>query len=164
LGAKSRIIKGMKYLLNLTPALIGIAVVVQAGINRQISTGWGLVPATLLNAFSTLLGAAILFWIAWKIPSVLPEGFGMSGSVGEVFAKHSLWKLLLPGLLGLLIVILGPWGVSKFGAVQTFILVISAQLLSSLAWDMWVENLPVSRARLVGIALTWVGVIVFLRG
>ena len=73
--------------------------------------------------------------------------------------KTFTWWYLIPGLLGCILVFGGPWAISRWGAVHTFILIISAQLLASLFWDMYIETIPVSTLRIVGIMLAWLGAI-----
>ena len=148
----------MKYLLSLAPALIGLGVVVQAGLNRQIAGQWGLAASTLMNALVLTFGALVLFTVAARWPQLLPGGFALNFQ-----SKFAPWWVIVPGLIGLGLVVGGPWCIARWGAVHTFTLIISAQLLASLVWDLKVEGLPISRERMVGVALTWAGVILAVR-
>jgi uncharacterized membrane protein YdcZ (DUF606 family) len=148
----------MKYLLSLAPAIIGAGVVVQAGLNRQIAGQWGLSAAVLLNGVILAVGALIIFGVAWRYPDFLPAEFAPS------FATNfSPWWVILPGIIGLTLVLGGPWCIARWGAVHTFTVIISAQILASLVWDIKVENIPVSRERLIGVVITWVGVLLTVR-
>ena len=128
----------------LLPILLGLGGVVQAGVNRLISDRVGLAHAVLLNTL-VLLGSALLFRL-------------FAGGSSDGFKEFKLWWLV-PGLIGFSLVAGGPWVISRIGAVQAFVFIISAQLLGSLIWDLKVEHLPVSRERWIGVALVWVGVL-----
>jgi transporter family-2 protein len=139
-------------IFGLAPAILGVLVVLQAGVNRKLASQWGLTSAVLLNALVLFILAALLFILClWK-----PEFFPKNLRSSIDFKNFRLW-FLLPGLMGFCLVIGGPFAVARWGAVQTFILVISAQLITSLIWDFQVEGLGISYMRLLGIALAWSG-------
>ncbi len=144
----------MNPLITLAPAMLGALVVLQAGLNRKIASQWGLSAALLLNAIVLLIVAIaiyglIFFKAEWFSNSVRPQ----------VDLKiFSLW-FILPGIIGCILVFGGPWAIAKWGAAQTFILLMSGQLLASLIWDLKVEGIAVSSVRLLGIGFTWIGVI-----
>ena len=141
------------------PALLGILIVIQAGINRKIAGHWGLPAAVLLNGVVLTLFAAALFGVAVYRPQALPGG--MSLTLAE--KSFPLW-FLIPGFIGFLLVFGGPWFIARFGAVHTFVLIVSAQLLMSLIWDWQVEKIEISKERLLGLAITWLGVFLATRG
>jgi bacterial/archaeal transporter family-2 protein len=138
----------MNIVISFAPALLGVIVVVQAGLNKKISAHWGLPAAVLLNAI--VFAAIALCVFALQTPSEQKSPFDL---------KNFSWWYLIPGALGCLLVFGGPWAISRWGAVHTFILIISAQLFTSLIWDLKIENLEVSKMRLAGIALAWIGAV-----
>ncbi len=149
----------MAVIYSIAPALLGIVVVLQAGMNRRIAQAWGLPSAVLLNAGVFAVLAAGLFLFAWTRAESMAGVFRVRIDP-SAFAP---W-FLIPGSLGLLLVIGGPWAISRFGAVHTFTLLISAQLLASLGWDRWIEGVAISPLRVLGVVVTWIGVLIAVRG
>jgi len=140
----------------LIPTLLGAFVVVQAGLNRRIAAEWGLPTAVLLNGVVLALGAASLVLYFLMRPEV---GLNEIRFQAKLFAP---W-FLLPGLIGLGLVFGGPWSIAHLGAVTTFVLLLSSQLLVSVIWDLKVENLEISNGRWLGIALAWLGALLVCR-
>ncbi len=142
----------MNSIVSFSPAILGLVVVLQAGLNRKISAQWGLTTAVLLNALVFLVLAVVFYGLnIWK-SDLFPENFKTTFNM-----KSFSWWFLIPGALGCILVFGGPWAIGKWGAVHTFILIISAQLLASLIWDWQVEGLSVSPMRIGGIILAWIG-------
>lgn len=137
----------MNSWVSFLPALLGIVVVLQAGLNRKISAQWGISGAVLLNALVFLVIAGVAYGL--RLPNLK----------GEIEMKSFSWWYLVPGALGCVLVFGGPLAIARWGAVHTFILIISAQLLASLIWDSQVEGLPVSTMRIAGICLAWIGAV-----
>lgn len=144
----------MNFLLTISPAFLGAFIVLQAGLNRKISSAWGLGAAVLLNAVVLLVAAIVLYIVIVTKTEWFSEN--VRGQID--FKTFSIW-FLLPGLIGCLLVFGGPWAIAKWGASQTFILLMSGQLLASLLWDLKVEGIAVTYTRLLGIGFTWIGVI-----
>jgi transporter family-2 protein len=141
------------------PALFGVFVVLQAGLNRRMAQAWGLPTAVFLNAIVFAVLAAGLFFYSQSQGEAMPETLRV-----RFDAKAAAVWFLLPGLFGFFLVVGGPWSISRFGAVQTFTLLISAQLATSLLWDRFVEGVAISPMRAVGVAITWIGVLLAVRG
>lgn len=141
----------MKALSLIVPIFLGILIVLQAGLNRKIALSLGLPGTVFLNAVVLLGGAGVLLFYAQHNPELFQRP--------EVQQLQFAWWWLLPGLFGLTLVFGAPFAVSRWGASQTFIAIISAQLLMSLIWDWKIENLEMSWPRIAGCALVWVGVI-----
>ncbi len=140
----------------LVPALLGALVVIQAGLNRRIAAHWGLPTAVVLNALVLTVGAfALLIYFRLRA----------DGGLNEIRFDAKLFApwFLLPGLIGVGLVFGGPWSIAHLGAVTTFVLLISSQLLMSIIWDMKVENLDISNGRWLGIALAWLGALLVCR-
>lgn len=131
------------------PAILGSLSVLQAGLNKKIAQAWGLPAATWLNAFVLFFSASVLLWL---ISQNKIQGFNFQFRA-ELFS----WWFLIPGLLGLALVFGGPYSMQKWGATHTFTLFISAQLLTSIIWDLKVENVSIAPSRYLGIAITWLG-------
>jgi transporter family-2 protein len=141
------------------PALLGVFVVLQAGLNRRMAQAWGLPAAVFLNAAVFAALAAGLFFYCQSQGEALPEPFRLRSETKAL----AVW-FLVPGICGFLLVVGAPWSLSRFGAVQTFTLLISAQLATSLFWDRLVEGIAISPMRAIGVAVTWIGVLLAVRG
>ncbi|WP_409477297.1 DMT family transporter [Pseudobdellovibrio sp. HCB154] len=136
----------MNSWVSFLPALLGVVVVLQAGLNKKISAVWGISGAVLLNALVFLVIAIVAYFF---VPNMK----------GNIELKSFNWWYLVPGTLGCILVFGGPMAIMRWGAVHTFILIISAQLLASLVWDSQIEGMPVSTMRIAGIALAWIGAV-----
>lgn len=136
----------MNSWVSFLPALLGVVVVLKAGLNKKISALWGISGAVLLNALVFLAIATVAYFF---VPNMK----------GNIELKSFNWWYLVPGTLGCILVFGGPMAIMRWGAVHTFILIISAQLLASLVWDSQVEGMPVSTMRIAGIALAWIGAV-----
>ena len=135
----------MNQIIKFSPIILGFVVVLQAGLNKKIAAQWGLSAAVLLNA------------VVFAILAFAVYALGLWKTEATVSARSISWWYLIPVILGCILVFGGPWAISKWGALLTFILVITAQLLASLLWDIYVENIPVTTLRLAGVGITWVG-------
>lgn len=136
----------MNSWISFLPAILGVVVVLQAGLNKKISASWGISGAVLLNALVFFVIAAVTYFF---VPNMK----------GNIELKSFNWWFLVPGALGCILVFGGPMAIMRWGAVHTFILIISAQLLASLIWDSQIEGMPVSTMRIAGIALAWIGAV-----
>ena len=144
----------MNTWVSFLPAILGFAVVLQAGLNRKISAQWGITTTALLNAIVFAVIAAVFYFLSSSRGDLFPSNMKPSFDL-----KTFSWWYLVPGALGCVIVFGGPMAIARWGAVHTFILIISAQLLASLLWDYSVEGLPVSPMRIAGISLAWIGAV-----
>ncbi len=137
---------------------IGLSSVIQAGLNRQMGTSWGLPSTVLLNAIMFLLAALIYYGLARlsivEFPLALSEKYGF---------QHWQWWYFLPGLLGFAFVIGVPFSIAKIGALQVFVGLVLAQMLGGLVWDRWVEGLDWTWSRLLGAVLAVVAVLLASR-
>ena len=139
--------------LLLLPVLVGLAVVVQAGVNRQIADQWGLAGTVLMNS-AVVLGFAIVFFGAVKLrPESFPEFLRVPLEPGRVDA----WRPILAGLLGAIVVLGLPWGFARLGALEVILAVMVAQVVASIAWDRWVEHVPVDSLRIAGAVVALAG-------
>ncbi|MGE0172867.1 MAG: DMT family transporter [Oligoflexales bacterium] len=137
------------FLLSLS---IGVAAVIQSGINKRLMNLWGLTSAVALNTVVLLVTVTVLGIAIFWLPKIIPDLFHFKSS-DEPF--H--WWYVIPGLLGFGIVAGLPVSMAHIGATRAFIIVIAAQLISSLAWDRFAENTTISSWRIVGCALAVIG-------
>lgn len=135
----------MKILFWCLPVLIGIAAVIQGGMNREIGSKYGWVMATLLNNVVSLT-------IAFAIALVL---FFRERPVLEASAWS--WSYLIPGALGVFFVLGLPYAIEGLGASRAIILLVASQVAVSLLWDLWVLDVAIPATRWGGAILAIAG-------
>ncbi len=139
---------------------IGVAAVLQAGFNKEIAKYWGYGGAVFFNSIVLCIASLILIIVVQMLPSQ------SSGLIQELkpkwdLSKFSLW-FIIPGIMGMSIVLGVPLAISKLGAVKVTVGVIGAQLLASLLWDVYAEGMPVQFTRVLGVTLAFLGALVSL--
>lgn len=134
------------------PLALGIVAVLQATLNRSIAASTGLAAAATLNMI---------------VATVCALGFAAycmtrEDATGALRWQPDLgafrWWWLLPGLVGFAIVLGLPWAVARIGALQTFVVLVGAQMVTSAVWDRFVEGIPFSTPRVAGAGFTVLGV------
>ena len=131
----------------------GLAVTLQAGLNRYLANDWGLGSAITLNLVITgIMGVAYYLLVHYNI---LPLPTYMQNK--EMAWKVWHWWVLIPSFCGFVIVLGMPWAIIHLGASRTIIIAIAAQILSSLLWDLLVEKNPVRWPQYLGALFTFVG-------
>jgi uncharacterized membrane protein YdcZ (DUF606 family) len=148
----------MKSIVSFAPALLGAMVVFQAGLNRKIAAQWSFPSAVLLNSLVLFSAATTLCTLIVLKPEWFPSVLKF-----QVDLKSFAPWFVLPGLIGLCLVFGAPWAIARWGAIHTFVLLMSAQLATSIFWDIKIEGIGVSKEKLVGVALTWIGVFLACR-
>ena len=135
------------------PVIVGLAVVLQGGFNRQVGQQWGLGTTVLVNGIVFLV-VSLLLWGVMKLrPGILPREFLPPEGGGSVAA----WRVILPGVFGVIIVTGLPWAIARLGALGAVLILIVTQLVVSIVWDALVEGVPVQPLRIIGAALAAVG-------
>ncbi|RKZ13260.1 hypothetical protein DRQ53_05460 [bacterium] len=135
------------------PVLVGLAVVLQGGFNRQVSTQWGLANTVLINGVVFLVVSLLVWGLARVRPDALPREFLPPTDAQAV----AIWRLILPGVFGVLIVTGLPWAIERLGALGAVLILLVTQLIVSVIWDAVVEGVPVQPMRIAGAALALVG-------
>jgi uncharacterized membrane protein YdcZ (DUF606 family) len=108
--------------------------------------------AVLWNALILLTLAIGLFTYAWLQPSAVPESLQPKLATYQFFLWH-----LAPGIAGAVIVFCTPVSIRTLGAAQTYILIITAQILFSSLWDHWSQTAQFSPTRILGLLLVVIG-------
>ncbi len=132
--------------------LCGLAVVAQAGLNRRFAGQWGLMSAVLVNMVVATAATFAVYLAVRAMPGLWPEAAEGQGRLGGFTPWH-----LLPGLCGVVIVLGMPLAMSRLGAVQSVLLLMAAQLITSLLWDALVEGRPATLPRVLGSGVAFAG-------
>lgn len=129
---------------HLVPFALGVVAVLQATMNKEISTQVGLAAATALN----MAGAAVCAFAFAAVCALRGETNGIARWTWDPAAFRAFW--CLPGAIGFVIVLGLPWAVQRIGALSTFVALVAAQVVTSAAWDRVAEGVPLSPARIAG--------------
>ncbi len=135
------------------PFLLGSLVVLQGGLNRHLGANFGLGSAVMLNA-SVLFAASALFYgiLRWN-PEIFPELLRPRPPQSPI----STWWYLIPGLCGFSLVLGLPWSINTIGSGKTFVLLISAQILTGFIWDLAINSQSPGLLKILGGVLTILG-------
>lgn len=141
--------------LILLPVIVGTAVVVQAGLNRQIAAQWGLGGAVLLNSAVVMALAMVLFLAVKVRPELFPGFLEVPGEPGRI----EVWQAAMAGALGITIVAGLPWAFARLGALEVILTVMVAQVVASIVWDWRVEGIGVQPIRVIGAVVALGGAV-----
>lgn len=141
------------------PLTLGILVVLQGGLNRQIGGTWGLGTALVLNAGILFAVSAIFYGILRWSPETFPEFLRP-----KIPAQSPPWWYLIPGLCGFFLVLGLPWSIQSIGSAKSFILLITAQICAGIAWDAITTSTTPGLWKIVGGLLTLLGSLLVILG
>src|SRR4051794_11523469 len=111
------------------PLALGVSVVLQGTINRQMALEYGLGSTVLLNAVVFFILSLGFYLSAKYTPAVVPEFWRMREPTNGFS-----WSYLLPGVFGFIIVTGLPWAIQNLGPSTTIILLIASQILLSVGF------------------------------
>lgn len=131
---------------------VGLCVVLQAGLNRKIAREFNLPSATLLTALSFLAAALVVYYITKEVKVSDRSHFSLEW--GKI-----QWWYPIAGLFGYCVVVGIPYGISQIGAAKTILFTICTQIIASMLWDLYFENIPLSGLRIAGGLITMLGVL-----
>jgi transporter family-2 protein len=130
----------------LIPIILGIVGILQGTINRQVANYIGVAQATLITNMATVIICTLFYFYAKNYAETLPSIF----QIKAPFSTYKWW-FIFPPIFGFLIVAGMPFAFSKLGAVKVTVLLIAAQMLTSVLWDMFVEGLELNLLKISGI-------------
>ncbi|MGB0452929.1 MAG: DMT family transporter [Bacteriovoracaceae bacterium] len=134
---------------------IGAVTVLQGGVNRKITSEWGLSGAIFLNSFTLVFVAAFFVWICSYAPQLFPESFPAK------FQKSTfrMWYLI-PSVCGFIIICGIPALIPKVGASSVFLCIVIGQLFFSVLWDLKYEGLELTPQKYIGISVALLGLLI----
>lgn len=127
--------------------LLGSIVVFQPMLNRMVLEDRGLSFAVWLNGCVLFLAASLLFFSVFLAPERFSEVLHFKGSGGF----H--WWYVLPGILGLILVLMVPVMFKNMGAFPTIIAMLCGQILTSFLVDSLAFGVPISASKIMGLLL-----------
>jgi uncharacterized membrane protein YdcZ (DUF606 family) len=135
--------------------MLGIATVVQSGLNRQIAKDWSLNEVTLFNNL-LVVGISLLAFIAAKyFTTATPDIFRIKSVIPSL-----KWWAIIPAICGWFIVMFFPFAISKIGALKVVVIVVASQVICGMLWDYFVEGLSISGTKILAALLAFASVIV----
>ncbi len=146
----------MLYLL--APFAIGFMSVLQNALNKQLSFQYGLALVLLVNAFMILAATGFLYAFAQVAPEKLGGFIAGSGAAFEW-----KWWYVFPGLFGFSVIFGIPFCMKELGALTVFISFVTAQVICSMLWDVFVDGMPIVTTKLIGAVIALVGVVMVAR-
>jgi uncharacterized membrane protein YdcZ (DUF606 family) len=145
---------GMKIL----PIILGGAGVIQAVLNKDIAAVYGLSMTSVINGVIVVLCAIFVFAAVHYFPGYFPDIL--------VFNKKHLqsfqWWYLIPGIIGFCLVLFVPLAIKEVGTLPVFLGIIAGQIVVSIVWDAYYENIPANAIRVAGALLTFTGAFLVL--
>ncbi|MEM7589326.1 MAG: DMT family transporter [Myxococcota bacterium] len=139
------------------PLTIGLLSVLQNTLNRQMATRWGLADVMLLNILVMLLCSLFLSFLAHHktAASWLPQIFVAKGQIQNQLSIVNF----LPGLFGLAVILGLPYAMTHLSVAQVFVVFMGMQLLTSIGWDFFVDQVRITPLKGLGALLTFFGMI-----
>jgi len=125
---------------------VGMAAVFQGGLNRMLAQKWGLPTAVFINA--TLLLAYSGGFFLYHYRSLDLTGFKFQ------------WWFLIPAFFGFSLITGIPWCIAQIGALRVFLCVVVGQMILSMGWDYFYEEIGINAFRVSGALLAIVGLVV----
>lgn len=138
----------------LIPIAVGVAGILQGGFNRNMSNDLGLAKGLLVGNVLVLAYSLLLFFGASKFPNLVPEIFHNKGSLSSSLR----WWYIIPSICGFIIIAGIPMGIVKIGAVKVTVLIVVAQMITSIIWDITVEKLPINTMKTLGLLFSLIAV------
>jgi len=144
--------------LKILPIILGGAGVIQAVMNKDVAAVYGLSLASLINGVIVVFCAVFVFILVQYFPAYFPDIL--------VFNKNKIksfeWWYLIPGVIGFFLVLLVPLAIMEVGTLPVFLGIIAGQIVVSIVWDAYYENIPVNTIRVAGALLTFMGALLVL--
>ena len=130
---------------------LGLAAVLQGGLNRAASENWGLALTILVNNIViAVMSLAFYFWVKGN-PAIFPEFLHLKSGLLSI-----KWWYILPSFFGFAIVAGIPFAIYKIGALKFSLWFVAAQMIISILWDFFYDGVPITASR-IGAASLCIG-------
>jgi len=138
--------------------LAGTLVVLQSGMNKNISQQWGFAATVLIGAIGYLVFNLIFLSLTYYRPQWFPAEYLPKGSFSDF-----RWYWVLPGLFGFSLVMGITVSISQIGAVSAILLSIASQVVTSMLWDKFIDDRPLGAMKIAGAVIACIGVFMTTR-
>ncbi|MBC7537281.1 MAG: DMT family transporter [Bacteriovorax sp.] len=137
----------------LLPLFIGCFGILQGALNRQIATTIGVTQATLITNIGTVIICICFYFFVKSFSNLFPDLFQIKAPITTY-----KWWYIFPPILGFLIIAGIPYAIAKLGAVKVTVGLIAAQMVTSIVWDMMVEDINLNLMKVIGIFFAFLSV------
>lgn len=134
--------------------VVGIVGVVQGAFNKNISMEIGVAQTAVVGSIVTLTAAAIFYFAVKASPEVFPDFFRIKAPF-----THYKWWFPIPAVCGFIFIAALPFAFAGLGAVKASVLMIAAQMITSVVWDYFVDSVEVNMMKLGGLVLAFLSVL-----
>lgn len=137
----------------LLPLLLGCIGILQGALNGQISNTIGVTQATLITNLGTVVICLFFYFWVKAYAHLVPEFFQIKAPLTTY-----KWWFIFPPLFGFLIIAGMPYAIAKLGAVKVTVGLIAAQMITSVLWDIMVEDISLNAMKFIGIIFAFLSV------
>lgn len=137
----------------LIPIAVGISGILQGGFNRNMSEPLGLAHSLLIGNILVLIYSLVFYFGVVKYPEFFPEFFKVRAPLSTF-----KWWYIIPSICGFVIISGIPIGISKIGAVKVTVLIVVAQMMTSIIWDLMVDKVPMNTMKSLGLLFSIIAV------
>ena len=135
------------------PLFIGCVGILQGTLNRQVATHIGVAQATLITNAVTVLICIGFYFLVKSTPDLVPEFFQVKAPITTY-----KWWFIFPPIFGFCIIAGMPFAFAKLGAVKVTVLLIAAQMATSVVWDFFVEGIALNTLKIAGVICALISV------
>lgn len=138
----------------LAAMLVGFVGVIQGAFNKNISMELGVAHTAFVGSIVTLLAAAVFYLVVKASPDTFAEFFKIKAPL-----SHYKWWFPIPAICGFIFIAALPVAFAELGAVKASVLLIGAQMITSVAWDYFIDGVELNMMKVGGLALAFVSVL-----
>jgi transporter family-2 protein len=138
----------------LLPLMLGCIGILQGTINREVSNHVGVSQAVLITNVGSILFCTGFYFFVKAFSTKVPDMFHIKAPL-----TYFRWWFIFPALMGFLIVSGMPYAISELGAVKVTVGLIAAQMVTSVIWDLYVDNIELNLLKGIGIIFAFLSVV-----
>lgn len=135
------------------PLLIGCFGILQGAMNRVISSYIGVTQASLITNVGSVMICIVFYFVVKNYTHLFPILYHVKAPITTY-----KWWFIFPPLFGFLIISGIPFAISQLGAVKVTVGLIAAQMITSVLWDLFIENIGLNSMKLIGIVFAFLSV------
>ncbi|MGZ3787935.1 MAG: DMT family transporter [Bacteriovorax sp.] len=135
------------------PLLIGCFGILQGAMNRLVSNYIGVAQASVITNAGSVIICVCFYFLVKAYSQFFPELYHVKAPLSTY-----KWWFVFPPLFGFLIVAGIPFAIAKLGAVKVTVGLIAAQMITSVIWDLVVEDMTMNAMKLIGIFFAFLSV------
>lgn len=135
------------------PLIIGCLGILQGAMNRLVSNHIGVSQASLITNIGSMIICIAFYYVVKANEQMFPVLYQIKAPLSTY-----KWWFIFPALFGFLIVAGIPFAIAKLGAVKVTVGLIAAQMVTSVVWDIFVEDISLNLLKMIGIFFAFLSV------